>query len=384
MTPRRVPVAVVTVTLVIIAFCVATGLAQTQSRGTKLAPTVVDPQAAIKAAGAAFKQAKPIPNFAPAKTAWGDPDISGTYLTATYTPLQRPERLKDKALFTEDEAINELARVIGQDAEVDPRNVHYDWKEYGMDGWQSPIRPSLRTSLIVDPPDGRIPPITADAQKRRADRAAAARLRAPEVSVRTLASTYTRCITGNAAGGPLVRGGNPDPVNTTGSEAGVTAEIEIRQSPGYATITTQSGSDVRIIPLDGRPFPPANVRAWLGVSRGHWQGNTLVVETANFNDKTPAANFQGSTENLKMTERFTLVNPTTIKYEYTLEDPKTWTRPWSAEAFMPKIPPGLFEFACHESNYGVFNVVRGAQTREKELIDKGLPIGAAGGGGGAQ
>jgi len=384
MTPRRVPVAVVTVTLVIIAFCVATGLAQTQSRGTKLAPTVVDPQAAIKAAGAAFKQAKPIPNFAPAKTAWGDPDISGTYLTATYTPLQRPERLKDKALFTEDEAINELARVIGQDAEVDPRNVHYDWKEYGMDGWQSPIRPSLRTSLIVDPPDGRIPPITAEAQKRRADRAAAARLRAPEVSVRTLASTYTRCITGNAAGGPLVRGGNPDPVNTTGSEAGVTAEIEIRQSPGYATITTQSGSDVRIIPLDGRPFPPANVRAWLGVSRGHWQGNTLVVETANFNDKTPAANFQGSTENLKMTERFTLVNPTTIKYEYTLEDPKTWTRPWSAEAFMPKIPPGLFEFACHESNYGVFNVVRGAQTREKELIDKGLPIGAAGGGGGAQ
>jgi len=375
---------VVTVTLVIIAFCVATGLAQTQSRGTKLAPTVVDPQAAIKAAGAAFKQAKPIPNFAPAKTAWGDPDISGTYLTATYTPLQRPERLKDKALFTEDEAINELARVIGQDAEVDPRNVHYDWKEYGMDGWQSPIRPSLRTSLIVDPPDGRIPPITAEAQKRRADRAAAARLRAPEVSVRTLASTYTRCITGNAAGGPLVRGGNPDPVNTTGSEAGVTAEIEIRQSPGYATITTQSGSDVRIIPLDGRPFPPANVRAWLGVSRGHWQGNTLVVETANFNDKTPAANFQGSTENLKMTERFTLVNPTTIKYEYTLEDPKTWTRPWSAEAFMPKIPPGLFEFACHESNYGVFNVVRGAQTREKELIDKGLPIGAAGGGGGAQ
>ena len=384
MTPRRVPVAVVTVTLVIIAFCVATGLAQTQSRGTKLAPTVVDPQAAIKAAGAAFKQAKPIPNFAPAKTAWGDPDISGTYLTATYTPLQRPERLKDKALFTEDEAINELARVIGQDAEVDPRNVHYDWKEYGMDGWQSPIRPSLRTSLIVDPPDGRIPPITADAQKRRADRAAAARLRAPEVSVRTLASTYTRCITGNAAGGPLVRGGNPDPVNTTGSEAGVTAEIEIRQSPGYATITTQSGSDVRIIPLDGRPFPPANVRAWLGVSRGHWQGNTLVVETTNFNDKTPAANFQGSTENLKMTERFTLVNPTTIKYEYTLEDPKTWTRPWSAEAFMPKIPPGLFEFACHESNYGVFNVVKGAQTREKELIDKGLPIGAAGGGGGAQ
>src|ERR1700752_2305117 len=345
---RRVRVAVVTVTLVTVAWLAPIVIAQAQGP-KKLDATVTDPQAAIKAAAAAFKLVKPIPNFAPPKTPWGDPDVSGTYLVATYTPLQRPERLKDKPFFTEDEAINELARVIGQDAEVDPRNVHYDWKEYGMDGWQSPIRPSLRTSLIVDPPDGRIPPLTAEGQKRRADRAAAARLRAPEVSVRTLASTYTRCITGNAAGSPLVRGGNPDPVNTTGSEAGVTAEIEIRQSPGYATITTQSGSDVRIIPLDGRPFPPAAIRAWLGVSRGHWEGNTLVVQTQNFNDKTPATNFQGSTENLKMTERFTVVNPGTLKYEYTLEDPKTWTRPWSAEAFIPKIPPGIFEFACHES-----------------------------------
>jgi hypothetical protein len=376
-------IAVVMATLVIIASApIAHG--QGPAGGKNVNQQVVDPQAAIKAAAAAFKQAKPIPNFASPKKPWGDPDISGTYLVATYTPLQRPERLKDKAMFTEDEAISELARIIGQDAEVDPRNVHYDWKEYGMDGWQSPIRPSLRTSLIVDPPDGRLPPLSPEGQKRRADRLAAARARAPEVSVRTLASTYTRCITGNAAGGPLVRGGNPDPVNTTGSEAGVTAEIQILQSPGYAAIITQSNSDVRIIPLDGRPMPPANVRGWLGISRGHWEGNTLVVQTTNFNDKTPAANFQGSTENLKMTERFTLVNPTTIKYEYTLEDPHTWTRPWSAEAYVPRVPPGIFEFACHESNYGVMNVVKGAQIREKELIDKGLPIGGAGGAAGAQ
>jgi len=377
---RPLNVAVVMVTLVIIVSWASLVGAQRQQVDQK----VTDPQAAIKAAAAAFKLAKPDDNFKPEKTAWGDPNIAGTYLVATYTPLQRPERLKDKPFFTEDEAINELARVIGQDAEVDPRNVHYDWKEYGMDGWQSPIRPSLRTSLITDPPDGRIPPLSAEGQKRRADRAAAARVRAPEVSVRTLASTYTRCITGNAAGGPYVRGGNPDPVNTTGSEAGVTAEIQILQSPGYAAIITQSNSDVRIIPLDGRPAPPANVRAWLGIASGHWEGNTLVVVTTNFNDKTPAANFQGATENLKMTERFTLVNPTTIKYQYTVEDPHTWTRPWSAEAFIPRVPAGIFEFACHESNYGVMNVVKGAQTREKELIDKGLPIGAAGGAGGAQ
>src|SRR6266850_1787368 len=196
---RRVRIVVVMATLVLIASWMPVVLAQARP-GTKIDTKVVDPQAAIKAAAAAFKQARPIPNFAPPKTPWGDPDIRGTYLVATYTPLQRPERLKDKASFTEDEAIAELARVIGQDAEVDPRNVHYDWKEYGMDGWQSPIRPSLRTSLIVDPPDGRVPPLTPEAQKRRADRVAAARLRAPEVSVRTLASTYTRCITGNAAG----------------------------------------------------------------------------------------------------------------------------------------------------------------------------------------
>jgi hypothetical protein len=381
----RVPLAVVAVMLAVAGgWWPPTVFAQAPSGARKIDQKLVDPQMAIKAAAAAFKQAKPIPNFAPPKTPWGDPDIRGTYLVATYTPLQRPERLKDKAFFTDEEAVAELARVIGQDAEVDPRNVHYDWKEYGMDGWQSPIRPSLRTALIVDPANGRLPPLTPEGQKRRDERAAAARSRAPEVSVRTLASDYTRCITGNAAGGPLVRGGNPDPVNTTGSEAGVTAEIEIAQSPGYALIITQSNNDVRIIPLNRSPHAPSNVRSWLGDSRGRWDGNTLVVETTNFNDKTPATNFQGSTEDLKMTERFTLVNPTTIKYEYTVEDPHTWTQPWSAEAFIPRIPPGMFEFACHESNYGVINVVKGAQIREKELIEKGLPIGGAGGAAGAQ
>ena len=281
---------------------------------------------------------------------------------ATYTPLQRPERLKDKPFFTEDEAIAELARVIGQDAEVDPRNVHYDWKEYGMDGWQSPIRPSLRTSLIVDPPDGRIPPLSPEGQKRRAERAAAARARAPEVSVRTLASTYTRCITGNAAGGPLVRGGNPDPANTTGSEAGVTAEIQILQSPGYAAIITQSGSDVRIIPLDGRPLPPSNVRTWLGISRGHWEGKTLVVETTNFNGKNP---LRGSSDNMRVVERFTRLDADTIQYRFTVEDESTWTRPWTAEIPMKKTIGPLFEHACHEGNYGLYNTLVGARLEEK-------------------
>ena len=105
-----------------------------------------------------------------------------------------------------------------------------------------------------------------------------------------------------------------------------------------------------------------------------------MVETTNFNDKRPGANFQGSTENLKMTERFTLINPGTIKYEYTIEDPHTWTQPWSAEALIPRIQPPLYEFACHEQNYGLMNVVKGAQIREKEAIEKGQPIGGFGAG----
>jgi len=375
---RPVRIAVVMGILVLIASWAVAVDAQTPSARPP-DPKTVDPQASIKAAAAAFRQAQPIQNYRTAKTAWGDPDLSGYFLVATYTPLQRPERLKDKPFFTEDEAIAELARVITADARVDPKDVHYDWKEYGMDGWQSPIRPSLRTSLIVSPANGRLPPLTADGQRRRDERAAAARARAPEVSVRTLASTYTRCITGNAAGGPLVRGGNPDPATTVGSEAGVTAEIQIVQSPGYAAIITQSNSDVRIIPLAQQPHLPPTVRTWLGDSRGHWEGNTLVVETTNFNSKNPATNFQGSTENLKMLERFTLVNPTTLKYEYTLEDPQTWTQPWSAESLIPRIPPGMFEFACHEQNYGVINVVKGAQIREKEAIEKGLPTSSYGG-----
>jgi hypothetical protein len=362
------------VTLVMVAAWWSPGLLAQAPSGTKtFDPNVVDPQKAIAAAVAAFKQAQAVQNFSPPKTPWGDPDISGYYLDATYTPLQRPDRLKNKAFFTEEEAVTELTRVIIADAKVDPKDVHYDWKEYGMDGWQSPIRPSLRTSLIVDPGDGRLPPLTPEAQKRRADRAASARARNPEVGVSTLPTFYTRCIMGNAGGGPLVRGGNPDPVSTVGSEAGVTAEFQIVQSSGYTVILTESNSDARIIPLDGRPHAPQTTRSWLGDSRGHWERNTLVVETTNFNDKSPGTNYQGSTDALKMTERFTLINPTTIKYEYTIEDPHTWTRPWSAEALVPRIPPPLYEFACHEQNYGLFNVVTGAQVREKEGAPPAAP-----------
>src|SRR5438876_8086592 len=152
MRTRRVSVVLVTVTLVMVVAWWSPGLlAQAPSGSKTFDPSVVNPQAAIAAAVAAFKQAQAVQNFTPPKKPWGDPDLSGYYLDATYTPLQRPERFKNKAFFTQEEAIAELTRVITQDAEVDPKDVHYDWKEYGMDGRPRPVRPSLRTSTSDHP-----------------------------------------------------------------------------------------------------------------------------------------------------------------------------------------------------------------------------------------
>jgi hypothetical protein len=366
------------VTIVMLLPLSALFLAAQAPSPTPFDATAVDPEASIKAAIAVAK-AEAASNFTASKTPWGDPNLQGYYLVATYTPLQRPEAVKDKEFYTEEEAIAFFSNSVQADAQVDPKNVHYDWKEYGMDAWQSGVRPNLRTSLIVDPRDGRIPALTPEAEARRAARMAAAKQRSPEVSVSTLQSFYTRCIMGNSGGTPLVRGGQVASVDAVGSAGGVTAEFQILQSPGYAVIITESNSDARIIPLDGRPHLPSKVRTWLGDSRGRWEKDTLVVETKNFNDKTPGTNYQGSTSAMTLVERFTLVGPKSLKYEYTVTDPQTWTRPWSAESVVPRIEPPLYEFACHEQNYGVINVVRGAQVRERQAA-KG--VGRRGGEGG--
>ena len=349
---------------VLAAAAVALTAQQPSPGAAPVGPTTTNTEAAIKAAAEVARQeAEALKNWTPARTAWGDPDLRGVWHLATYTPLQRPAELGEKAFYTEQEAVDVFKRRVEADAEVDPRTVHYDWKEYGMDGWQGGARPNLRTSLIADPANGRLPELTPEAQERRAARAAEAKVRNPAAGIQTFGNTYTRCILGNGAV-PLVRGGNP---GGEGSAAGVTAEAQFFQSPGYLTIVTQSNNDIRIIPLDNRPHLPENVRQWYGDARGRWEGNTLVVETTNFNDRSPAQNFQGATDALQVVERFTRVGPNTLRYEYTMTDPKTWTSPWKVEAEMPRVDPSvIFEFACHESNYGVINVVRGTQIRERE------------------
>ena len=301
---------------------------------------------------------------APPRTPWGHPDLRGYYITATYTPLQRPPNV-DEPLYTADEALNAFLSQADTDAGADPAVVHYDWKEFGMEAWQSPVRPNMRTGLVVDPQAGRLPPLTPEAEKRQADAAALRRQRDHQTGVQIFGNLYTRCVMGLGAI-PLVRGGRPG--STEATSAGVSTEIQIFQTPEHVVIVHQSNTDVRLISLNGRPHLPQAVKQWNGSSRGRWEGNTLVVETINFSDRSPATNFQGSTDGLQIVERFSVLDVNTLRYEYTVTDPKTWANSWSAEAPLPRIDPPLYEFACHEQNYGLINLVMGAQIRATEGI----------------
>ena len=328
------------------------GAGQAPSGTRTFDATVTNTDAAIRAAVDAARTASATTNWTPPRTPWGDPDLQGYYLNiSSYTPLERPRELANKPFYTEEEALAAFKKAVEADAEVDPRVVHYDWKEYGMDAWQSGVRPNLRTSLVVDPPDGRIPALTPEARSRQA--AAAAERAKSGVDV-TAAGLYTRCVTGNG-GPPKIPGG-------------VTAESEIIQTPGYVVMMIQANNDVRIIPLDGSPHLPKNVGLWQGDARGRWEGNTLVVETTNFHKDR---NFRGSTDALKLVERFTLSGPKTLRYEFTVTDPSTWTRPWSIDSLLPRIDAPIYEFACHEQNYGLINWATGSQIRESEAAAGG-------------
>ncbi len=280
------------------------------------------------------------PRQASPRTPWGDPDLRGYWMVESYTPLQRPNGVT-KAFYTPEEAVQAFVKAAAEDSAVDPATVHYDWKEFGMDTWQSPVRPNLRTSLIVDPPDGRLPALTPEGQQRRR-----AEQRANFVPSRGQAE---RCITGNQ--GPPRTGGNDN-------------HSQIIQVPGYLVLVVQSNNDVRIIPVDGSPHLHQNVRTWLGDSRGRWEGDTLVVETTNFH---PGRKWRGASPDMHLVERFTRIDADTILYEFTATDPATWTEPWSFESPWPRTQGEVYEWACHEQNYGLINVVKGAQIRATEF-----------------
>jgi hypothetical protein len=207
--------------------------------------------------------------------------------------------------------------------------------------------------MIVDPSDGKLPPLTAEGQKRAAARAEQAK-RVGRWDSAQSNELDDRCIIFAGAGPPML----PQSYNSN---------YQIVQAPGYVMILFEMAHDVRLIPLDGRPHLAPNVRQWIGDSRGRWEGDTLVVETTNFNGKNP---LRGSSENMRVTERFTRVGPDTIQYRFTIQDESTWTKPWSAEMPMRKTTGPLFEHACHEGNYGLYNTLAGARLEEKKAAEE--------------
>jgi hypothetical protein len=295
--------------------------------------------------------------WTPPRTSFGQPDLQGIWTNVTITPLERPAALADKQFFTQEEAAK-YERETNQRNDADNResnpeaDVNHAYNQFWWDRGTKVV-PGLRTSLIVDPPDGRIPPLTPAAQERMAAQFAYAREHSTDGPENR--SLQERCLNWPTAGPPML----PSFYNN---------EYQIVQTPSTVAIVIEMIHDVRVIPiahgpLDGRPHLPDNVRQWMGDSRGHWDGNTLVVDTTNFTGKS---RFRGSDENLHLTERFTRVNTDTVRYEFTVDDPTAFTKPWTAQIPMTKTKGPVFEYACHEGNYAMVDILAGARAAEKK------------------
>jgi len=308
----------------------------------------------------------PAPGAAAAKTSgfrtpWGDPDLQGVWNDATSTPLQRPTGVASKDVLNDAEAEefqDQLAGHLSRDrrdggSEVDANRAY---NEHWMDARRLKITGDHRTSLIVDPEDGKIPPLvplSAERQKQSDERAAAlARFNAGMPNTYFDFELPIRCIT---------RTDMPPYMPTIYNN-----DFQIVQSPGYVVIAPEMIHSARIIPLDGRPHVGKNLHLWLGDSRGHWDGNTLVLETTNFRPDSDIFR-AADPATFRLTERFTRMDARTINYEYTVEDPHTWTRPWTVRIPWTRIDPAeqMYEYACHEDNYDESHFLMGARERER-------------------
>jgi hypothetical protein len=290
------------------------------------------------------------------RTPDGQPDLQGFWTNTTYTPLQRPKDVT-KELYTREEALEILKTAATLESEqTEPGtipDVHYDFTQFGLDRNQGGLALNLRTSLIFDPANGQLPPMTEEGQKRNAARAEARKRMGGPTDAAQNQSLSVRCILMDRAGPPMLPGAYNN-------------NYQIIQGPGYVMILVEMIHEPRIIPLDGRPHLPPHVRSLTGNSIGRWEGETLVVETTNFTDKTA---FQGSSENMRLTERFTRVSEDRIDYKFTIDDSATWTRPWSAELPMQKTIGPIFEHACHEGNRGLSNTLAGARLEDKKRAE---------------
>ena len=286
---------------------------------------------------------------APAAKSWvmprtpdGQPDLQGVWDFRTATPLERPrefveqEFLSDQNVATIERRAAERLRVYSPDDSL--MNTPPWWLDYGTQ-----VVGTRRSSLIVDPPDGRVPAMTREGSTRQTDRLAA---RASADGPEGL-NPWDRCITRGLPAAML-----PGAYNNN---------LQLVQTPGYVVIITEMIHEARIVPVEGRASLAQNVHAWMGVSRGRWEGGTLVVETTNFSDK---ADFRGAGGKLRLIEHFTRIDAGTIEYRFTVEDPTTWTRPWTVAFPLVKSDGPMYEYACHEANYSLQNILSIARAAE--------------------
>ena len=312
------------------------------------------------------------------RTPWGDPDLQGVWASDSATPFERPKPLADRELLTDEEVAllrqratelfnGETDAAFGDRVYEAVLNEAKNYKSTDTTGnynqfWLIDRWFENRTSLIVDPPDGRMPPLTPEGEARQAANAA----KPDGAALNGL---------GQAIRGRSELPGGPEDFNAglrcTGGRIpmmgrGYNSNYQIVQAPGYVVINMEMMHDARIIPLDGRPHVSSAIRGYLGDSRGRWEADTLVIETTNV--RTPGREVAASTgEHLRLIERLSRVNAETLRYEFTVEDPTTWTKPWTAVIFMRPAPgTGLsYEFACHEGNYAIGNALSGARAQEK-------------------
>lgn len=291
--------------------------------------------------------------WTPPLTSYGHPDIQGVYSNATYTPFERPKEYADREFFTPDEAAAYAKQRL--DALHDqPQDTHYE-DAIWMTEKQPRGMTSLRTSIIVEPRNGRLPAMTEEGRARQAARAAARKAAGGQFDSAQSRSLSERCIIWQHEGPPIL-------------PTGYNSNLQIMQGPNHVVIMHEMMRDPRVIPLDGRPHVGEALRAYRGDSRGRWEGHTLVVETTNFSDKTA---FRGASEHQKVIERFTPVDPETVLYQFTVEDPRTWETPWSGEVPLKKSQDKLYEYACHEGNYGIAHILSAQRVAEAEAAAAG-------------
>jgi hypothetical protein len=307
------------------------------------------------------KAARAANRWTPSRTAWGDPDLQGVWNNSTITELERPRELSGKEVLSGDEAAaveDRIARnrVDRPPAAGDPGTYNQFWFDRG-----TRVVPTKRTSLIIDPPDGRLPPLTPAGQKRQEDRfkrlgrtAIGSSGNGPFESYEDI-SVVTRCITRGLPNAMFPGGYNNN--------------YQIVQAPGLIVLLSEMMHDARIIPLDGRPHLSQSIRQWMGDSRSHFEGDTLVVDVTNFPDRD-VTGFgvpyrHSETSHLHLTERFTRTAADMLTYEVTVDDPATFTKKWTASIPMVKSEDRLFEYACHEGNYSLAGILAGSRAEGK-------------------